>query len=194
MSIRILGGLAKSRSLFVPKGQTIRPTSVLLKRRIFDSIQDLSPYCFWDLCAGTGSIGLEAWSRGARKVFLQESKKEVFRYLKKNAEEIQKGYQEEALKRPISVSCMNVEKWFSSLGSCAGLGNDIFFLDPPYELHNLYKNIGLGLLGMLDESQQLWIESDKDKGLPLEFWTQQGHEPHKVFKQGGSYLALFAKR
>jgi 16S rRNA (guanine966-N2)-methyltransferase len=194
MSIRILGGLAKSRSLLVPKGQLIRPTSVLLKRRVFDSFQDLSPYSFWDLCAGTGSIGLEAWSRGAEKVLLSEASKDVFKLMKKNVDEVRQGLEEEFKQRPITCSQLKVEKWFSSLGPSLGYGNDIFFLDPPYEMHNIYKTVGLGLLEKLDGDQQLWIESDKDKGLKLEFWSEQGHEPYKVFKQGGSYLALFAKR
>lgn len=194
MSIRILGGLAKSRSLLVPKGQTIRPTSVLLKRRVFDSLQDLSPYRFWDLCAGTGSIGLEAWSRGAQNIFLNESSKEVFKLLKKNISEVTKGLDEEVMSRPIIASNISVQKWFESFGTRDTQGNDIFFFDPPYEMHHLYKTVGLGLLEALNDSQQLWIESDKDKGLKLDYWLELGFEPFKVFRQGGSYLALFAKR
>ena len=194
MSIRILGGLAKSRSLLVPKGKTIRPTSVLLKRRVFDSLQDFSPYNFWDLCAGTGSIGLEAWSRGAQNIFLNEPNKEVFKLLKRNISEVTKGLDEEVLSRPITTSNILIQKWFERAGAREARGNDIFFFDPPYEMHQLYKTVGLGLLESLDDSQQLWIESDKDKGLKLEYWLDQGFEPFKVFKQGGSYLALFAKR
>ena len=192
MSIRILGGLAKSRSLFVPKGQTIRPTSVLLKRRVFDSIQDFSSYRFWDLCAGTGAVGLEAWSRGAQELFLNEPNREVYRLLKKNIEVISKGLDPQ--ERPIRASNLKVEKWFKGSVSDVNGANDILFLDPPYELHSIYKEVGPGLIRELRQTQQLWIESDKDKGLPLSFWEDSGFTPYKVFKQGGSYIALFAKR
>ncbi len=196
MSIKLLGGMAKGRTLLVPKGQLIRPTSVLLKRRVFDSIQDFSPYCFWDLCAGTGSVGLEAWSRGAQRVNLSEVNREVFKILKRNTEAVVKGLEPDEKERPIALGQKRVEKWFSSLASVGpiGHGSDIFFLDPPYEFHDLYKKVGLGLLERIDDSQQVWIESDKEKGLKLEFWLKEGHEPFKIFKQGGSYLALFAKR
>ncbi len=191
MSIKILGGLAQSRSLFVPKGQLIRPTSVLLKRRVFDSIQDFTGYEFYDLCAGSGAMGLEAWSRGADKCFLLEKNRSVFSILEKNVSMMKQYYSEDIAERPIITRSGAMEKWLAQPQDCFSCENAILFVDPPYERHNLYKEDTLKILNDKSVKAQVWIESDKDKGVPLEFWSQQGHEPDKVYKQGGSYIALF---
>ncbi|MBC96743.1 MAG: hypothetical protein CME63_03280 [Halobacteriovoraceae bacterium] len=191
MSIKILGGLAKGRSLFVPKGQLIRPTSVLLKRRLFDSIQDFSDYEFYDLCAGSGAMGLEAWSRGAKSCFLLEKHRQVYSLLGKNVGIFKDIFGQEISSRPISFQNGAMEKWLSVQTSVIEREEAILFIDPPYEKHNLYKVNTLELLRNPNRKAQVWIESDKDKGVPFDFWAQQGFEAYKVFKQGGSYLALF---
>jgi 16S rRNA (guanine966-N2)-methyltransferase len=67
MSIKILGGIAKGTILFLPDEKLTRPTLVLLKRKIFDAIQNFDGKIFIDACAGSGAIGLEAWSRELKK-------------------------------------------------------------------------------------------------------------------------------
>ena len=88
MSIKILGGFARGQILSVPKGDIIRPTSVLLKRRIFDFYQDMDEVVFVDLCAGSGAMGFEAWSRGAALVFLNETNRHVSKILQENRENL----------------------------------------------------------------------------------------------------------
>ena len=73
MSISILGGVAKGAKLATPSSHNTRPTSVLLKRRLFDSHQSFEGIEFYDICAGSGSMGIEAMSRGAEKVIFVES-------------------------------------------------------------------------------------------------------------------------
>ena len=72
MTLRILGGYLKGLKLDVNE-KTTCPTGVMLKRRIFDARQYLEGVHFIDLCAGSGSVGIEALSRGATKVSLVES-------------------------------------------------------------------------------------------------------------------------
>ena len=73
MPLRILGGKAKGQLLKSPPENSItRPTSVMLKRKFFDAFQDLGEAHFYDLCAGSGSVGIEAWSRGVKQVELVE--------------------------------------------------------------------------------------------------------------------------
>ena len=57
MSIKILGGFARGQVLAVPKTDSIRPTSVMLRRRIYDFFQDLDGFYFLDICAGSGAMG-----------------------------------------------------------------------------------------------------------------------------------------
>ena len=72
MSLKILGGKAKGFTISVPPADTIRPMQVMLKRRVFDSYQNLEGVTFVDLCAGSGAVGLEAWSRGADEIYYSE--------------------------------------------------------------------------------------------------------------------------
>ena len=95
MALTILGGLAKGQTLKVPPGDMIRPMSVLLKRKIFDSRQNLEGYRFVDLCAGSGAVGLESWSRGADEVYFTEINKKVAKLTQENLKKIQASYREE---------------------------------------------------------------------------------------------------
>lgn len=189
MSLKILGGLAKSRSLFVSKGQNTRPTSVLLKRRVFDSYQDLTGRHFVDLCAGSGAIGIEAWSRGAESLTLVENHHQAVKAIKENIKMLRTHYDEDFRQRSIRLQEKKVEAWFKNF-IAPKEGTSIFFLDPPYEIHKIYQTIGLGLLRSRG-TNEVWVESDKDKGLPLSFWSESGFEPDKVYVQGASYLAIF---
>jgi 16S rRNA (guanine966-N2)-methyltransferase len=81
MSIKILGGVAKGFTLVTPSESITRPTSVLLKRRLFDFYQNLNGHYFIDLCAGSGSIGIEAASRGAYPVLLVESNPKAYKVI-----------------------------------------------------------------------------------------------------------------
>ncbi len=93
MSINIQGGKAKGLSLALPNPKNARPTSALLKRRFFDSNQDLSGHDFYDICAGSGSIGLEALSRGAKSVTFIELASNNLSVLKKNINSIKQSYE-----------------------------------------------------------------------------------------------------
>jgi len=194
MSLKILGGVAKGRSLFVPHGDTIRPTSVMMRRRLFDSRQNLEDSIFVDACAGSGAMGFEAWSRGANKVYLIEEDKRVYKILEKNLAVIE-SYDEQR-QRPIEVSNSNFERWISSFSEIySALPADqksqtIIYFDPPYHLHKLYKSIVMGLIHPDWFRGELWLESDEKKGLPTSFWYDMGLKPKKVFTQGTSYVFI----
>ncbi len=189
MTIKILGGLAKSRSLFIPKGKTTRPTSVLLKRRVFDAYQSLEGYSFVDLCAGSGAMGIEAWSRGASEVILVENHIQAIRCIEQNIKVIKEYYPDEWKERPIKLVKGQAENW-SGLKGLAQKSESIYFFDPPYEDHKLYERVGLPLLEKRRD-YEVWIESDKQKGLKEDYWHEQGFFPQKVYSQGTSYLAIF---
>lgn len=197
MSIKILGGIAKGLSLFVPKGNTIRPTSVMLKRRVFDSNQNLTSYTFIDSCAGSGSVGVEAWSRGAEEVILIEKSKLVHSILKKNIQIIEKKYSQELSNRPINYSLNSVEKWIIGFKekymawSSEKKLNTIFFFDPPYNLKDLYISIVIDdLINGGWFKGEIWVESDRTKGHSIEFWEKSNVFCRKVYRQGTSYIAI----
>ena len=195
MSIKILGGFARGQLLLVPKGDTIRPTSVMLKRRIYDYFQDLDGVVFVDLCAGSGAMGFEAWSRGASQVYLNEVNRHVLKILEENCENllIKNNYKKSGEIFCINDSAENFLKQFKMkyLNFDQNQKNEtILFLDPPYSMKSIYIDV---VKLIMEESWffgQLWIESDPKKGIPLTMWKELKLNTSKVFEQGENYIFI----
>lgn len=196
MAISILGGLAKGLQLKVPPGDQIRPMAVMLKRKVFDTFQDLSGAQFVDLCAGSGAVGLEAWSRGADEVFLSEMSKKVFSFTEKNIQHFQNKFQQDFESRPLSLINKPCQKYLKDFKNTylswdqEKKENTIFFLAPPYPDHFVYEEV----LNYLKQDPwfegQLWVESDDQKGPPQEQIIQWSGEPIKKYFQGTTFLFL----
>ena len=83
--MRIIGGRARGTKLYTLEGTATRPTLDRVKESIFNIIQNEIPdSIFLDLFSGSGAIGLEAASRGARKVILCDKSKDAVQIIKKN--------------------------------------------------------------------------------------------------------------
>jgi len=87
--VRITGGAFKGRSLSCPKGRVVRPTTDKVRQALFNIlasnyVSDWKEVTVLDLFAGTGALGLEAISRGARHCTFIEHNKRVLSHLKKN--------------------------------------------------------------------------------------------------------------
>ena len=201
MSIKILGGFARGQILVVPKGNLIRPTSVMLRRRIYDYFQDLDGHIFLDLCAGSGAMGFEAWSRGASRVYLNEVSKHVLKTLEDNRENLLvKNHHKKT--GEIHISNIPAEKFIRQFKTIyqnftqEQKKQTIIFLDPPYAVKSVYFDVVKELVGNtdgnLDEESwyfgQLWIESDPKKGIPSTAWGDYKLIPAKLFEQGESYI------
>jgi 16S rRNA (guanine966-N2)-methyltransferase len=193
MSIKILGGFARGQFLSVPKGDTIRPTQVMLRRRIYDFYQQLDGVVFVDLCAGSGAMGFEAWSRGAEKVYLNEVNRHVLKTLEENRETLLVANHH---KKNGEIICSNTpaEKFIKQFRteyekfSEEQKQETILFLDPPYSLKEVYFSVVKALTEESWYFGQLWIESDPKKGLPVSTWGDLKLAPVKVFEQSESYI------
>jgi 16S rRNA (guanine966-N2)-methyltransferase len=196
MSLKILGGLAKGLPLKMPKEQLIRPTSMLLTRKLFDARQDLSNSYFLDLCAGTGHVGLEAWSHGASRVDFVEGDKRVFSFLEENLSKVRALHPDETKARPIFSFHSTVEKWLDFFLRKSSTDFPlIIFLDPPYEKKQIYRSFFL-LLAKYGFRGEVWVESDRLKGIPCEEMTTLAGEyaspgSVKTYSQGDSYVSCF---
>src|SRR5262245_7718699 len=72
--MRVIAGKYRSRKLQAPPGTATRPTSDRLRETLFNVVAQSVPGSVWlDLLAGSGAIGIEALSRGAKKVYFVES-------------------------------------------------------------------------------------------------------------------------
>lgn len=125
--MRVIGGLARGRKLMSPKGyNTTRPTLDRVKEAMFNIIQNrIYGSCVLDIFSGTGSLGLEAVSRGAKKCLLVDKDKDTFSFLKQNVESL--GFNEicETINRDSYEFLRQIEGKTEIF--------DIIFVDPPYK-------------------------------------------------------------
>jgi len=124
---RIIAGRAGGHRLQTPKGAATRPTSDRVREALFSAIEarvgSLEGLRFLDLYAGSGALGLEAWSRGAAAVTLVESDRRTADLVRANAR---------------AVGCADAEVRAQSVTTVlAGAPQDpydIVVSDPPYPL------------------------------------------------------------
>jgi 16S rRNA (guanine966-N2)-methyltransferase len=122
--MRIIGGKAKGRTLHFPSGSKERPTSDFLREALFNLLGYLQNKTFLDLFAGSGSVGLEAASRGAQGVYFVEKNKHLVEVIKKN---IQKC----CLDKNCRIIAGDIEFGLRDLFRKKN-EFDIIFADPPY--------------------------------------------------------------
>lgn len=122
--MRIIGGQAKGRRIFVPKSH-IRPTSDMIKEALFNILPPMEGKTFLDLFAGTGSIGLEAMSRGAVKAVFVEVNRSLFGTIKKNLSVCGFNNKYEIISASVRDGIKLLNKKREKF--------DVIFADPPYE-------------------------------------------------------------
>lgn len=189
MSLKILGGVARGYPLSMPKADSTRPTSVMIKRKLFDWRQHMDDYIFIDLCAGSGAMGLEALSRGSQKVFLNDSLKGAFLTLKDNKANLEKAFKFES--DMITVTNLDAKNWVQKelAYQLPETENAILFFDPPYENHALYFEI-LNLLKEQNFQGEVWVESDRLKGPKIDQVTGAFHSVIKKVEQGDHFVVV----
>ena len=121
--MRVIGGTFGGRRLVTPRGQKTRPTSELVRGAIFNSLVArgvIEDATVADLFAGSGALGIEAMSRGAREVVFVDSSREAAHAITANLE---------ALGVAATVVQDKVERWASAPDRAA---LDVILADPPY--------------------------------------------------------------
>lgn len=138
--MRIIAGIYKGAKLQSLPGKKIRPTPSRIREAIFDIISDkIVGAEFLDLFSGTGAVGIEAISRGAKNVTLVEIDARAVSLIKKNLKKIHKA----DLPTIIKNNSLQAIKYLNT----NQIKFDIVFLDPPY-----FKNIYLKILQEIDKS------------------------------------------
>ena len=126
--VRIIGGEWRSRILIFPELDGLRPTPDRVRETLFNWLgQDLHGKTCLDLFAGSGALGFEASSRGAKHVTLVEQSSKVFAALRENAAKL--GADRVTIQRDDGL------RW---LGADRGV-YDVIFLDPPFQSGYLEK-------------------------------------------------------
>lgn len=133
--MRVIAGKYKGRILRTVPDNSVRPATDKVKGAIFNVMQsriNWSQSQVLDLFAGSGSVGIEALSRGAKKVVFVESSRSAVQYLKANLESITtNGNANDALNAQVVHG--DVYQFIQSLHR----QYDVIFADPPYALESL---------------------------------------------------------
>ena len=143
--MRVISGSARGVALISPKGDKTRPTADRIKEDIFNIISGyIEDADFLDLYAGSGAMGIEALSRGARSAAFVEKDRETAGLIEKNTEKA-KLDRYRIVRQDVltAISCLN--QTF-----------DVIFMDPPYEkdivnltINEIEKNHILNAGGLL---------------------------------------------
>jgi 16S rRNA (guanine(966)-N(2))-methyltransferase RsmD len=185
--MRIISGQYRSRPLHSLRGMEIRPTSDQLRETLFNVLCAGNPYVlagttWFDLYAGTGAVGIEALSRGARMVHFAELSKEAADLIAANLKSlgVASGYQiakAEATKA--------LRQWESAM-----IVADYVFLDPPYRLRDDYPITltTLATLNVLRQSSLVVAEHEKKFDPGAEFGRLQRY---RKLEQGDTALSFY---
>ncbi len=183
--MRIIAGTFRGRQIKSPPDNKTRPTSDRLRETLFNI---LAPSIgedtrFLDLCAGTGAIGIEALSRGARFVTFVDKSRRSCALIEENLDIL--GIPEEQTE----IHCLPAENFTSRDHEASW---DIVFYDPPYkdEYSDVLYDFGVAKHHLLSEDGVLVIEHHAKNQLPdaigeIRRW--------RVLKQGETCLSFFER-
>lgn len=180
--MRIIGGEFKGRTLYGFCGDGIRPTSDNARESLFNILGDISGMDFLDLFSGTGAVGIEAVSRGAKVVFNDISRESV-------------NLTEENLKKVGAAAEVHSSDALAFIKT-SRKKFDIVFLDPPYKseiICELLDTVG----GILKDDGIVVFENENvfkgaAKGLVLTDVRKYGRAILHFFVKQKAGAAVFA--
>ena len=179
--MRVIAGKARGVALKTPDGMVTRPTSDRVKEALFSIIHfDLPDASVLDLFAGTGQLGIEALSRGAKKAVFVDAGDAACKLIRENLRRTKVEHEAEIVRSDYLAYLQRCKERF-----------DIVFLDPPYAevfLENALKK--LTEIDILQSGGIIVAERPVGKPLDLEFL---GFSRSKDYKYGNTLLTLYRK-
>lgn len=163
--MRVISGSARSLRLKTIEGNGTRPTTDRIKETLFNMINDRMYDCrFLDLFSGSGAIGIEALSRGAREAVFVENNKKAVSCIKENLKFTKLIDRAQIIER-------NAES------AVAGLSGrfDVIFMDPPYD--NEYEKRILELISksdIADRDTLIIVEASLDT--KMDYLNEYGYD------------------
>lgn len=152
--MRVITGIAGGRKLKSPEGESVRPTTDHVKQAMFNILQfDLEGRRILDLFGGTGQLGIEALSRGAREVVFTDSSRTSVQLIRENLKRC--GLEGKVLQTDALSYLARGEKF------------DVIFIDPPYD-GGLYQAVleRINAVDNLNEGGIIICESRAKEVLP----------------------------
>ena len=182
--MRIISGTARGTKLYTLEGQNTRPTLDRVKESLFNIIQnDIQNSVFLDLFSGSGAIGLEAASRGAKKVILCDKSKDEIKIINKNIEKTH-------LKEKVELYNLDYEILLKTKINNEKI--DIIYIDPPYDSDFAMKSIEYVIKQKIaDEDTIIIIETDKEEKILEELKEKEVEIQNK--RKYGRAMLIFLK-
>lgn len=166
--MRVISGSARRTNLKTVPGESTRPTTDRIKETLFNMIQgELYDCLFLDLFSGSGAIGIEALSRGARRCYCVEQAKEAVACIRQNLDATHLG------QKAVVMDC----DVLAAIGRLKGKEKpfDFIFMDPPYnknfEFHVLDE---LRQMDYVDDHTVIIVEASKETS--FDYLDQFGYE------------------
>ena len=180
--MRVISGDARGRRLKEPMDMDQRPTTDKVKESLFNIIQfDIEGRRVLDLFAGTGQLGIEALSRGAKSCLFVDSSNKAVALIKENISRC----------RYEDVSTVLRSDWKDALRRQREQF-DIIFLDPPYDTQLLKNSLKTAAeIDILAQNGIIVCESRADTELPE---LDAPYEKKGEYRYGGIKLTLYTKR
>lgn len=179
--MRVITGTAKGVALKTPQGMLTRPTAERVKEALFSVIQfDIPGSRVLDLFGGTGQLGIEALSRGAKAAVFVDQQKEACDLISENLRRTKFTAQGKVVR----------SDYLAYLKRC-GETFDIIFLDPPYA--EIFLENALNCIGEIDILQSDGIivtERPVGKNLTIEL---PGFIRSRDYKYGKTLITLYRK-
>lgn len=183
--MRVIAGKYRSRRLIAPPGVRTRPTSDRLRETLFNVVAASVPDSVWlDLFAGTGAVGIEALSRGARMVYFVESSHRAARAIRANLAALGISQDFEIVER----EAMAALSWLEARQAAA----DVCFLDPPYRQTEDYEQVlsFLSRSSLLQPGGLVIAEHDKRVDPGEGFGALQRY---RKLRQGDAVLSFYRR-
>ena len=180
--MRVISGKARGVSLKTPNGMATRPTADRVKEALFSIIQfDIPGANVLDLFGGTGQLGIEALSRGAKRTVFIDEREDACRLIRENLKRTKLENDGQVIRSDYLAYLRNCHTKF-----------DIILLDPPYA--EVFLENALKLITEIDILQSGGIivtERPAEKALD---WQFEGYLRSKDYKYGKTLITLYRKQ
>ena len=179
--MRVITGKARGVQLKTPEGMQTRPTSDRVKEALFSIIQfDVPGTRVLDLFGGTGQLGIEALSRGAKSAVFVDAGEKACALIKENLRRCRMEGEGKVIRSDYMEYLSRCREKF-----------DIVFLDPPYAEVFLENSLNkLGEIDILESGAIIVAERPVEKVLSVEI---PGFTRSKDYKYGNILLTLYRK-
>ena len=153
--MRIISGKARGTKLYTLDGLDTRPTLDRVKESMFNIINfNIADSVVLDLFSGSGAIGIEFASRGAKKVYLCDNSKKAIDIIEKNVDKTH-------LESIVEILACDFKKAIEKLKD---LKFDIIYIDPPYVTNYIRESLELLCTTQcIDENTLMILETDDEK-------------------------------